>query len=129
MIGDFNCIRNESERKNCEYCRNDSKGFEYFITDNNLFDLELNNSLFTWFGPNGKCSKLDRFLVNDKWMEVGSWQASSLCRQLSDHKPIFLNLVSDSWGPKPFKAFNWWLQDPEVNKLLLEFLARPQDFW
>lgn len=73
LVGDFNYIRNEFERKNCEYCRNDFKGFEYFISDNNLFDLVLNNTLFTWFGSNGKCSKLDRFLVNDKWMEVGSW--------------------------------------------------------
>lgn len=30
IVGDFNCIRADFEKKNCEYSRRDSKGFESF---------------------------------------------------------------------------------------------------
>lgn len=107
-------------------CRRDAKGFDNFIRDNNLLDLAFNNTCFTWFGPNGKCSKLDRFLVNDKWFEVGTWQAISLCRNLSDHKPILISVVKDSWGPRPFRAFNWWLLEPTVGNILEQFWKEMQ---
>ncbi|KAL8539888.1 hypothetical protein ACS0TY_001479 [Phlomoides rotata] len=29
---------------------------------------------------------------------------------LSDHRPIYIQEASKDWGPKPFKLFNWWLQ-------------------
>lgn len=41
-------------------------GFNQFIDDANLLDLTLVDGLFTWFGPMGKKSRLDRALVNDK---------------------------------------------------------------
>lgn len=121
IVGDFNCIRNESGKKNCEYSIRDTKGFENFIKDNNLMDIDFNNTLFTWFGAKGKCSKLDRFLINDKWYELGYWQASSMCRYISDHKPTIISLAQVSWGPKPFRAFNWWLQKLVVSKILQQF--------
>lgn len=120
-MGDFNSIINDTERKNCEYNRSDSKGFDNFIKNNNLLDITFDNTLYTWFGPKGKCSKLDRFLINDKWFGLGLWQARSSCRFLSDHKPILIQIKQDPWGPKPFKAFNWWLQEPEVSNILQQF--------
>lgn len=62
------------------------KEFNAFIKDANLMDLEMKNDNFTWFGPQGKCSKLDRLLVNSNWLESGSWSIVSLCRLASDHK-------------------------------------------
>lgn len=64
IIGDFNSVRAESERNTCVYRRKDSVGFDNFIKDNILLDINLSNASFTWFGPDGKCSKLDRVILN-----------------------------------------------------------------
>lgn len=82
-------------------------------------DFKISNSSYTWFGPKGKCSKLERFLLNESWLNQGLWKVSSLCRQLSDHKAIFLQADQTHWGPRPFRSFNWWLHEEEV-KLKIE---------
>lgn len=66
VIGDFNCIRDDSERSNCVCRRLDITGFNEFINDANLLELSLSNSEFTWFGPLGRKSRLDRVFVIDK---------------------------------------------------------------
>lgn len=121
IVGDFNSIRDNRERTNCVYRRRDMKEFNAFIKDANLMDLGLGNDNYTWFGPQGKCSKLDRFLVNGVWLESGSWSVSSLCRISSDHKPIHLKCEQILWGPKPFRGFNWWLQEDSLLKKLDSF--------
>lgn len=85
LVGDFNCIRDPKERANCTFRRTDIKGFNSFIKNANLMDLEMENKSFTWFGPQGKCSKLDRFLVNSLWFESGMWNVKALSRLSSDH--------------------------------------------
>lgn len=99
-MGDFNSIRDSKERVNCRYRRNDMKGFNAFIKDANLTDMEMGNDSFTWFGPQEKCSKLDRFLVNNNWLDSGSWSVVALCRLTSDHKPIHFSCNHISWGPQ-----------------------------
>ncbi|KAK8358860.1 hypothetical protein V6Z12_A04G052900 [Gossypium hirsutum] len=61
--GDFNAMRNRSECINCSSTEKGSKEFDEFIKRCNLVDLPLIGKKFTWFGPNSKCSRLDRFLV------------------------------------------------------------------
>lgn len=121
IVGDFNSIRDNRERTNCVYRRRDMKEFNALIKDANLMDLGLGNDNYTWFSPQGKCSKLDRFLVNGVWLELGSWSVSSLCRISSDHKPIHLKCEKILWGPKPFRGFNWWLQEDSLLKKLDSF--------
>lgn len=91
LVGDFNSIRDVMERVNCCYRRNDMQGFNNFIKDANLLDLDMINDSFTCFGPQGKCTKLDRFLENEVWLESGQWSVKALCRLSSDHKPILLS--------------------------------------
>lgn len=98
-------------------------GFSSVIKDVNLMKLEMENDNFTWFGPQGRCSKLDRYLVNDKWLDFGSWAVKAHCRLSSDHKPIHLFCKQISWGPKPFRSFNWWLQE-EVLRMLESFWSK-----
>lgn len=50
FIGDFNCVRDESERVNYIYRRNDIVGFNQFMDNANLLDLALGDAQFTWFG-------------------------------------------------------------------------------
>ena len=71
FIGDFNSIRSKKERKNCVYARHDMEAFNRMIDDGNLLEIEITNAKFTWFGPDGKKSKLDRVLVNTEWLQNG----------------------------------------------------------
>ncbi|KAL8090081.1 hypothetical protein AgCh_039522 [Apium graveolens] len=71
LAGDFNSIKDGSERVNCEFSRSDMKGFQIFISNSNLMELVFIDERFSWFGSEGKCSKLDKFLVNGNWFEEG----------------------------------------------------------
>lgn len=122
IVGDMNCIRNAKESANCIYTRTNSSDFNDFIDQNNLFDLEAKNGVFTWFGHGNKKSRLDRVLVNSCWMNIGDWCLETLYRKSSDHKALKLYLRVDSWGPKPFKVFNCWLNEDSLKVVL-------QDFW
>lgn len=106
VVGDFNCIRNESEAANCSYARKDSLDFNSFIVQNNFFDLQAKNSLFTWFGPCNKKSRLDRILAYANWIDLGDWSLETLCRKSSDHRGVKLTLEHVNWGPKPFRTYN-----------------------
>ncbi|XP_074337689.1 uncharacterized protein LOC141674889 [Apium graveolens] len=122
IMGDFNSIRDDRESVNFTYRRWDVQGFDYFIKNNNLCDIILVNREFTWFGPHGKCSKLDRFLVNDNWFLTGCREELALHRMVSDRKPTLLAINQFKGGPVPFKAFNWWLKEEGIRKDM-------DDFW
>lgn len=81
----------------------------------NLVDVNLVGRKFTWYRTNGSCkSRLDRALVNDKWLE--RWPDSylrGLPRSISDHCAIVLYSKHMEWGPKPFRFVNAWLSHPE----------------
>jgi len=45
--------------------------FNNFIEENMLIDLPLCGRLFTWYrGDDVSMSRLDRFLLSEKWCEV-----------------------------------------------------------
>ncbi|KAM0036030.1 putative RNA-directed DNA polymerase [Helianthus debilis subsp. tardiflorus] len=59
-----------------------------------------------------KNSKLDRILVCDK--VVDKWsnaRVTALSRDRSDHRPVLFSVVSDNFGPLPFRFFNSWLDE------------------
>ncbi|KAK1365197.1 hypothetical protein POM88_040758 [Heracleum sosnowskyi] len=124
FVGDFNCIRNEKECANCIYRARDSYNFNNFIKKGNLHDIELTNGLFTWFGSKNRKSRLDRVLVNSSWLDKGDWSLQALNRKSSDHKGLLLTANQLDWGPKPFKAFNHWLEEPVLKILLQQFLDK-----
>jgi len=73
VIGDFNSIRRQEERKsvisNTDYSR-EIKGFNDFIERSELVDIPLVGRKFTWFKPNGLVkSRIDRVLVSKEWLE------------------------------------------------------------
>lgn len=117
---DFNCVRMADERRNCLYRDLDSVEFNDFIIHNNLFDAKFINSPFTWYGRDGKCSKLDMVLLNRNWFDSGDWLLKALDRKNSDHRAILLSSKSTNWGPKPFKVFNCWLEDKSLMQTLGE---------
>ena len=48
LVGDFNCVRNLEERKNCNYRNSDSIFFNEVIKSSELFEIHMGGSRFTW---------------------------------------------------------------------------------
>ncbi|XP_057803748.1 uncharacterized protein LOC131019082 [Salvia miltiorrhiza] len=112
FLGDFNVVRDPGERvgKGAVFNQADARSFDAFIRQSNLLEIRTQGRKFTWYQPGGGCkSKLDRFFVNEKWMQ--EWPDTvgrGLQRSVSDHCPIFLTTKTKNWGPKPFSALKEW---------------------
>jgi len=67
VLGDFNSIRNERERRGINRLsgiNREMQGFNNFIDSMGMVDLPCIGRKFTWYRPNGKAkSRLDRFLT------------------------------------------------------------------
>ena len=127
ILGDFNCVRSTREVWKCTYRRTDSEGFDSLIKNYNLLDLSPVNANYTWFGPEGKKSRLDRILANSDWAQMANWQVAALCRKHSDHKPLMMFSGEEDRTAKPLKIFNYFLTD----KLLEEMqkMSKAREGW
>lgn len=117
LIGDFHCVRSADSRVNCRYADLDTKNFNGFIESLGLEEVagELN---YTWYGRSSKKSTLDRALVNHEWLRSGYWLWKFQRRRNSDHRPLSIFIQHLNWGPKPFRFFDWWLNDPRLKELI-----------
>ncbi|GKV14959.1 hypothetical protein SLEP1_g25757 [Rubroshorea leprosula] len=75
---------------------------------------------YTWYNSNGQqMSRLDRFLLSNEWIlnwkDVKQW---GLKRTVFDHCPILLKSEKVDWGPKPFKFFNSWMDQPRCIEII-----------
>lgn len=73
VCGDFNSVRSFDERKGRAVAvrQADVDAFNKFIHDSFLIDLPLCGRLFTWFrGDRISMSRLDRFLLSNKWCQI-----------------------------------------------------------
>lgn len=110
IFGDFNVVRNSSERRGSRFNAQSASHFNAFIAAAGLNDFKMGSSRFTRFSKDGgKMSKLDRFLVTSiffyHWMEAS---VMVMGRIISDHSPIALKHGPVDFGPKSFKVFNNW---------------------
>lgn len=122
MMGDFNSIRQESERSGSMHI------FNFIFGRFGI--LYVSNFSFTWFGPLDRKSKLDRVIVNKKWLATSSWRVDGWNRRNSDHIPISLSCDKSNWGPKPFKVFNEWLKLSEVQDIMYRAVTdKKQNSW
>lgn len=71
LIGDFNSVRGDMERENCRYPARDTRNFNSFIEHLGIEEIDTGWKIFTWFGHSGKNSKLDRSLINYRWIDTG----------------------------------------------------------
>ncbi|GJU52791.1 transposon TX1 [Tanacetum coccineum] len=68
-----------------------------------------------------KFGKLDRFLLNEKFNDLwDNLSVIALDRKLSDHCPIVLKDVKLDFGPKPFRVFNVWMDEPDFMRVVEE---------
>ncbi|GKV14958.1 hypothetical protein SLEP1_g25756 [Rubroshorea leprosula] len=122
VMGDFNATKNLQERVGNNSSTNGMKEFEKFMQESGLVDIPLVGRKYTWYHPNGcSMSRLDRFLLSEEWLlnwaEVKQW---GLRRSLSDHCPVMLRDEKLNWGPKPFKCFDNWFQQPDFCELVAQ---------
>ncbi|KAK8598745.1 hypothetical protein V6N13_094706 [Hibiscus sabdariffa] len=85
-----------------------------FIDILGLVDLPLHGGRFTWsnFRDTPAFSRLDRFLIDPEVLRI--WPdliQSILPRSISDHNPMCLATIGNSWGPRPFKWSDHLLED------------------
>ncbi|XP_028103474.1 uncharacterized protein LOC114302620 [Camellia sinensis] len=108
--GDFNEIRNTGERKGCSRRDRGMREFNEFIGRCKVSDLPLLGRKFTYCNSSEgeKWSRIDRVLVDPKWLEVFHVKLLGLPRLLSDHSPLLPMEDERDWGPKPFRIENAW---------------------
>lgn len=120
VFGDFNDVRSERERRGSCLDERATTKFNEFIYNNNLFEVKMGGTDFTWIKGGGtKLSKLDRFLVigslDEDWKNI---EVIADPRLFSDHKPLILKHVRRNYGVVPFKFFNSWMDEEECNQII-----------
>jgi len=92
----------------------DTNIFNHFIEDSLLVHLPICGRLFTWYRGDGiSKSRLDRFLLSEKWCEV--WPNCiqvAYQRGLSDHVPLVLHVDDVNRGPRPLWMLKCWVDYP-----------------
>ncbi|XP_074347218.1 uncharacterized protein LOC141686055 [Apium graveolens] len=104
------------------------EGFRQAIDDSLHAELELHDGKFTWERSRGKPGwvkeRLDRCSATQAW-----WNFFPLCKLsvnhalVSDHDPLFLDLVNTSFSRKifRFRFENTWLREPNFRKDVSDF--------
>ena len=85
-----------------------------------LFDFNMGGEKYTYMATvGGKLSKLDRFLVslavNHDWSNL---DVIAVSRTFSDHTPLILKHNYQNYGPTPFKFYNYWLKESDLEEMI-----------
>ncbi|XP_071694379.1 uncharacterized protein [Rutidosis leptorrhynchoides] len=127
LCGDFNEVRESSDRLNCVFHHRRAARFNEFIIKNNLIEIPIIGRKFTRISVDGaKFSKLDRFFVSDKFINL--WKdllVLPLDRKTSDHCPLVLRDKVIDYGPKPFKVFNEWFNNEDAGEIIKKAWDKP----
>ncbi|KAM0061725.1 putative RNA-directed DNA polymerase [Helianthus debilis subsp. tardiflorus] len=126
VVGDFNAVRCQEERKNSSFNHASAEDFNSFIDDSDLHEYFMRGNRFTYMAANNGCfklSKIDRVLVCQSFFnKLPRACLRSLPRGLSDHSPLLLTLVDSNFGYKPFRWFNSWLDREGCKEVVLKAL-------
>lgn len=128
-LGDFNAVRFAHEKIGGNSCWDNSKeSLNVTILESDMDDLSYQGCQFTWANKRGEgdfiTSKLDRVLVNEKWLEsyTNSF-AKFLPSGISDHSPTLVTLDPNlPSSKKPFKFFDFWADHED-------FLPKVEEVW
>ncbi|XP_022012647.1 uncharacterized protein LOC110912247 [Helianthus annuus] len=134
LMGDFNEVRDASERMNSKFNASNADAFNQFILSAGLVEYNMGGGNFTYITDNGrKLSKLDRFLVclgfRERWPNA---TVVALAREVSDHWPIVLSTTQSDFGHIPFRFFNSWFEYPGFLDFVLQkcgafYFSGPED--
>lgn len=134
IIGDFNDLLAVSDKwGGTPHAQSLMAGFQAAIDDSMLVEIDLQGGKFTWEKSRGTADwvkeRLDRAFASRSWLHMFPLSKLSLIHtSVSDHDPIFLDLLSVSFSSKQFRFRfeNTWLQEPGFHKETTDFwLALP----
>lgn len=117
--GDFNEIKDVSERVGCIGVDRGMRDFIEFCNNMEILDLPMLGRKFTWSNYQNQAihSRLDRFLLSQTFLDKFKVLQWGLPRPISDHCPIMLLDDKRDWGPKPFRFMDMWLSHPDCLKI------------
>ncbi|KAK8660206.1 hypothetical protein V6N13_051140 [Hibiscus sabdariffa] len=81
----------------------------------------MSNNSFTWFrgGSHVTVCKSNRFLISLELLSyVPNLVQTTYPWKLSDHAHVLAKEVSKTGGPRPFKRFSHWVNDPQFNNMV-----------
>jgi hypothetical protein len=112
--GDFNIIRNSSEKNNDRFDERWPFLFNTIIDNLDLREIEMSGHRFTWANSRRvpTYERLDRVLVSIEWeQQYPLATVEALNREISDHTPLLLSLGEKGKAKKsaPFKFELSWL--------------------
>ena len=115
--GDFNILRNSSEKNNDNFNSRWPFLFNAVIDGLNLRELELSGRQFTWANSRSipTYEKLDRILVSTEWeLKFPKSIVVAHSRDISDHTPLILNSgdnLASSVQPEFKFELGWLLRE------------------
>lgn len=122
LFGDFNLIRNKSEKQGPSYNYILSNRFNSLISNLNLIELALSDRKFSWsrFITSNSKALLDRYFCSIDWFSYfPNTIVTSLPRLYSDHNPIILHTESISTSfRKNIKFEKAWISQEGFSTLL-----------
>ncbi|XP_022013938.1 uncharacterized protein LOC110913414 [Helianthus annuus] len=120
ILGDFNEVRYPEERFNSQFDIGGAMSFNSF---------NMGGMKFTFLSGDGtNLSKIDRMLVCENF--TGRWLNASLLalnRDFSDHSPLILTTINNSFGPSPFRLFSSWFSIPGFDEAVRRGLSKSSD--
>ncbi|GMJ09856.1 hypothetical protein HRI_004654800 [Hibiscus trionum] len=127
--GDFNAYLSAEEKIGISVNRISIEVFKSFIQELQLADLPLLGGTFTWSNNREPPTfiRLDRFLVGDKVLsDFPMLNQILLPKSISDHNPIGLEVASTVGGPRPFKLYNYLMEEKGFSDLVVSALSKPK---
>ncbi|XP_074283203.1 uncharacterized protein LOC141607752 [Silene latifolia] len=128
LAGDFNTVISPDERLGGHTKQEDMEDFIDCLDKCGMSDIAATGAFFTWTNKQDaghrKCSRLDRFLINNEWLAVFPKMAPHFYPEgLLDHNPYVVSNINLGGGKnKSFKYFNMWSLAPD-------FIEKIQAVW
>lgn len=116
LCGDFNVVKSLAEKWGSTKLNSYEVEFGECLQDLEVFDLTFSGCFFTWTnkseGDRFVARKLDRVLVNYDWLcNFGQTSVDFPTSGLLDRSPALISIGTlRSFGPKPFKFYNFWME-------------------
>ncbi|KAE8716200.1 Phospholipid-transporting ATPase 2 [Hibiscus syriacus] len=124
--GDFNAYIDPEEKLGKAQNWHTINIFRTFVQRAKLIDLPMSGGTFTW-SSNREVStwvRLDRFLISDTFLNCFPKITQNLLSNfVSDHKPVLLKDFCINWGPKPFRFFNYLLQEQGFDDFVVNLVG------
>ncbi|KAK7275607.1 hypothetical protein RIF29_16726 [Crotalaria pallida] len=125
VCGDFNAVLNPAEKLGGqESDLNQIQAFRNCLISAHLLDMNYTSCYYTWTnnqdGQDRIFSKLDRVLINDRWMNCWPDVVSTFLHGgVSDHSPAIISWSQNNVKRKPsFMFFNMLSTDPDFIYLI-----------